>query len=223
MARKREDEKPKGKPATARWMESAHMYLEGESILTEVDLVARDMEAKWGVGRLRLVVSAELRAKFDRQRLLLNNAVWEGEIGDVRLQARRQIAAYRTLDAHADANAVPHVGAMPGECIATMDAHLPDGSVLIVVQDNQAMQHAGRLAAGRNVVVWSMEEVVALIQAHGLLGSLKAAFPGATVEPVRKVADPLDGLVSGQKLDDPLPFGQPEPVAALAQEDDEWA
>ena len=46
------------------------------------------MEDKWGNGRLRLLVSTELREKFDRQRYLLNMAVTNGALADVRARRR---------------------------------------------------------------------------------------------------------------------------------------
>ena len=42
------------------------------------------MEAKWGCDRLRLLVGPELREKFDRQRYLLNQAIWHGDLEAVR-------------------------------------------------------------------------------------------------------------------------------------------
>ena len=38
-----------------------------KAILDGVDAIARQMEGKWGVGRLRLLVGDALRIKFDAQ------------------------------------------------------------------------------------------------------------------------------------------------------------
>ena len=61
------------------------------------------MEAKWGVDRLRLLVSPELREKFDRQRYLLNQAIWHGELEAVRRESLRTVKAWLALDAAATA------------------------------------------------------------------------------------------------------------------------
>jgi hypothetical protein len=39
-----------------------------------------------GADRLRLLVSPQLREKFDRRRYLFNRAIWHGEFEDVRRQ-----------------------------------------------------------------------------------------------------------------------------------------
>ena len=38
-----------------------------QAVVEGLDQVAAEMERKWGVGRLRLLVSDPLRAKFDQQ------------------------------------------------------------------------------------------------------------------------------------------------------------
>jgi hypothetical protein len=43
--------------------------------LDGVDAVATAMERKWGVGRLRLLVGDDLRARFDAQRARLDAAI----------------------------------------------------------------------------------------------------------------------------------------------------
>src|SRR5262245_16824412 len=47
-----------------------------KAALDRLDHVAREAERKWGIGRLRLLVDDELRAKFDRQARLLDDALW---------------------------------------------------------------------------------------------------------------------------------------------------
>ena len=47
----------------------------GKAHLDGVDALAAEMERKWGCDRLRLLVAADLREKFDRQRYFLNQAI----------------------------------------------------------------------------------------------------------------------------------------------------
>jgi hypothetical protein len=44
------------------------------------------MERKWGCDRLRLLVSTEMREKFDRQRYLFDAAVWHGDLRGMAVQ-----------------------------------------------------------------------------------------------------------------------------------------
>ena len=50
-----------------------------QAMVDGLDQVAVAMERKWGVGRLRLIVSDFLRAKFDEQKDRLDAAIQSGE------------------------------------------------------------------------------------------------------------------------------------------------
>jgi hypothetical protein len=56
------------------------------------------MTAKWGSGRLRLLVDEELRQRFDKQRLHYNRAVWSGDWGSVDRHAAALLRGYDVLD-----------------------------------------------------------------------------------------------------------------------------
>ena len=53
---------------SAGW--SADDWRRVQSTVDGVDALAVEMERRWGVGRLRLIVDDELRGKFDRQALV---------------------------------------------------------------------------------------------------------------------------------------------------------
>jgi len=50
------------------WARTNGTYLAGRAYIDGADETACEMETKWGADRLRLLVSTELREKFDRQR-----------------------------------------------------------------------------------------------------------------------------------------------------------
>jgi hypothetical protein len=78
------------------------------STLDGVDKVARDMDQKWGIDRPRLVVSDELRAKFDIERDKLDAAVRSGSAELVTQHGAAMRRAYEALDKAAhDAGASP--------------------------------------------------------------------------------------------------------------------
>lgn len=191
------------------WQKTRSTYLVGRSHLDGTDALAAEMEAKWGCGRLRLLVSAELREKFDRQRYLLNQAVWHGDLEDVRVQAQRMANAWRALDAAALAS-----GAGKLDPDKVWEVVLENGTVAAIVPD---LAHAGAVKAeGRAVRVYTLAEVGRLLSAFPLLAAVKAEFPGATVTRAEERGDPLDAFHDssqpleapfvGDSLDDVLPL-----------------
>ena len=63
----------------------------------------RRWEPKWGAGRLRLLVTPELREKFNRQRCLFNAAIWQVDLEAMRRKADRMVTAWLALDRAATA------------------------------------------------------------------------------------------------------------------------
>jgi hypothetical protein len=95
---------PERRFPSARWQKSYGMFISGQSVIDEVTMLADEMACKWGAGRLRLIVGPELRDKFDRQRYLYNQAMWHGELEDVRVQSERMKKAWLALDRQATAD-----------------------------------------------------------------------------------------------------------------------
>jgi hypothetical protein len=175
---------------TRTWARSHGTYIAGRAYLDEADLTAAEMEAKWGAGRLRLLVPPDLREKFDRQRYLLNQAVWHGELEGVRRESMRMVNAWLALDRAATAAgkgplspmvweiAVPNPGDQPGQYVAAI---VPDAEHAHVVQ-----------ADGRHVAVFTLEEIGRLLAAMPSVAKCKIVWPGATVTAVRRsIEDPL--------------------------------
>jgi hypothetical protein len=184
----------------ADWQRSNGTYIAGRAYLDQADLTAAQMDAKWGVDRLRLLVPPDLREKFDRQRYLLNRAINKGELEDVRREAQRMVNAWLTLDRAAfGANASllsPNV----------WEVGLPDGSVAAIARNGA---EAGAVAAsGRKVAFYTLEEIARLLEAFPTLVKAKLEFPGCEVSAAKQtIGDPLDGIHdTTPELDDDLPF-----------------
>ena len=184
---------------TARWQGSYSMYITGQTMIDEVTLLADKMDVKWGAGKLRLITDAPLREKFDRQRYLYNQAIFHGELEDVRQQSVRMIKAWNALDrAATDAGQVVTVPEV-------WDIVSPAGFVYAFVR-NKDDAKAYR-THGRPVVLMSLEEVAICLDAQSLLGSAKLAFPDAVVvEATKRAVGDLLGDISDtfRKLEDPL-------------------
>jgi len=135
------------------------------------------MRDKWGEGRLRLLVAADLRAKFDAQAAKLNYAEWHGTLDDLLTQCRRMANAWRALDRSAtDAGHGPQEAGL-------WEVELPNGRLLRLARTDA---DARRAPAGGTV--WSLEEVARLIDMQpAAVLALKDTFAGSTVAEVTPV------------------------------------
>ena len=61
----------------------------------------RELDRKWGIGRLRLLVDDALRARFDQQRRLFNAALVNGDEEQVALHGAAMRRGWDALDAAA--------------------------------------------------------------------------------------------------------------------------
>lgn len=187
-----------------RWSQSHGTYIAGRAYIDGADETAAQMEAKWGADRLRRLVGPELREKFDRQRYKFNQAIWHGELDDVRREAGRMVKAWEVLDREAAS-----AGKTPLDLLV-WEVPLKDGTVAAIVPDSD---HAHRVASeGRHVSVYTLDEIGRLLElAPGVIRA-KLTFPGATVTAVRRNAeDPLNDVHdTAWPIDDPIPFGEVE-------------
>jgi len=169
------------------WARSHGTYISGRAYLDEADRWAADMESKWGCGRLRLLVPPDLREKFDRQRYLLNRAVWHGQLEDVRVQSGRMVNAWKALDQAAEASGAGKLD------LRIMEVVLDNGAVAAIVPDND---HARLVRAeDRRMDVWTLEEVGRVLSAFPTVGKIKESFPGAeVVRCKRSIDDPMDSI-----------------------------
>ena len=182
------------------WARSPGTYIAGRAYLDGADETAAEMEAKWGCDRLRLLVGAELREKFDRQRYLLNQAIWHGELETVRRESNRMVAAWMALDRAAEA-----AGALKLNPVV-WEVPLADGSVAAIVGDDAHAHHV--TAEGRKVSVFTLEEIGRLLSNYPDIAKAKLTFPGATITAVRRsVEDPLKAIHDTQEpLNDEIGF-----------------
>jgi hypothetical protein len=188
------------------WATSPGQYLAGRAAIDEADALAAEMEAKWGVGRLRLLVPTELREKFDRQRYLFNQAIWHGDLETVRREAGRMVLAWRKLDQFASVAKAEPISANVWE------TSFSDGTVVAIVRTSAEAHKV--IADGRKVAVYTMEEIKTLLESHSLVNRVKIAFQGCSVEKATQTpGDPLNGFSDSRRpldepfdLDEELPF-----------------
>jgi hypothetical protein len=193
---KQQDGRPLGSPQS--WAKTPGTFISAQAHIDGADHAAVTMEQKWGVGRLRLLVTPELRDKFDRQRYLFNQAIWHGDLEAVRTQSARMVAAWYALDKAADQAGVPVLSP------DVWEVRLSNGAAVaaIVKTDEDARSV---VASGRCVVVYSLDEIARLLSHYPQVVEAKLTFPGATVEAVRRPTDPLERFHdTAAGLDDPI-------------------
>ena len=181
------------------WARTHGTYIAGRAYLDEADLTASQMESRWGADRLRLLVGPELREKFDRQRYLLNQAIWHGELEAVRREAQRMVRAWLALDAAATAAGQTKLSPQVWEIA------LADGSVAAIVPSNDHV--AAVRVEGRQLAIYTLDEIARFLSAYPDVAKSKMTFPGSEVVRVeRSVQDPLNAIAdSDEPLDDPIP------------------
>jgi hypothetical protein len=196
MSKLSQDTRPLG--SSQSWAKTPGTYISAQAHIDGVDHLASEMELKWGCGRLRLLVSSELREKFDRQRYLLNQAIWHGDLEQVRREAARMASAWQALDKAATA-----AGELP-LAPEVWETLFEDGTVAAIVRTPEEARSV--TASGRQVVIYTLDEIGRILSHYAVVADVKATFPGATVEAVRRPSDPLDRFPdTAGGLDDPIP------------------
>lgn len=168
-----------------------------------VDHIAQAMEAKWGVGRLPLLVDADMRAKFYRQGERFREALEACYGAKVITRDLLDAATKATGGMERAWAALDRAAIEKGEKPIDPDVWetaLSDGSLVAIVQTNADATKV--LRDGRLKNVWTLDEVARAIEAFpDIVRSVKETFPGATV------VQPREKRYRAMTLDDPIPFG----------------
>jgi hypothetical protein len=147
-----------------------------QAIIDGVDAVARQMERKWGVGRLRLLVDDALRIKFDAQKSKLDAAIAVGQEIYIRAQAEGMRRAWLALDRAATEEGAQALAPEVWECVVPAS-----GEVVSIVRTEAEAHHVAR-----DGEVWTLAEIGVLIERLGNdVRQVKRRFPGSAVVDVR--------------------------------------
>jgi hypothetical protein len=147
------------------------------SIIDGVDAVTKEYERIWGVGRLDLLVSNELREKFRKQQKRFNDAITDHNLESVKKSGDAFKRAWHVLG-----NAAVDAGHFPLRP-EVWEISMPDGSVAAFVRTNAEQANITR--EGRYLQVWTMEEIARVIAKFPEVAIAKQTFPGATVQSVK--------------------------------------
>ena len=181
------------------WARTVDDWLTGKAHIDGTDAVAIATEARWGAGRrLRLLVPAELRERFDKQRLSSTHAIWHGDLEGVKREASRMIAAWQALARAAwrpldSLSCPPRSGRSPWRTAPWW----PSYDLL------QRLTPWSRTDGGSRSTPWPSSAI--LLENYREVTKTKITFPGAEVVSIRRdISDPLDGIRDGVSLEDTL-------------------
>jgi hypothetical protein len=161
-----------------------------QSILDGLDARAKDLERKWGVERLRLLVGDELRIRFDQQRRHLNDAPASGDAEQIALHAAAMRRGWDALD-----SAATEAGAEPLNPVV-WECSLPNGEVVSIVRTEAEAHHVCREGE-----TWTLAEIGRLIERLGKdTRQIKNLFPGATVAEIRNRPNPDEPFYDDTEL-----------------------
>jgi hypothetical protein len=190
-----------------------------------VEAAARQVESKWGMGRLERLAAlgdAALFARFRRQQATWSfayQAAWEAQVMTrdlltmVEDKAAAMTRAWWALDAWAEQ--AGHRSIAPW----VWEVWLADGSVAALVEDDAAASKV--IAEGRFVSVYTAKEVGALIDAlPGALQMAKATWTGAKFQGPQ-IGNKLGASAEWVEDGDDIPFGDPEPKKSPADPEPE--
>lgn len=165
-----------------------------KSIIDGVDFIATQMERKWGIGRLRLIVDDQLRTKFDAQFEKFNAAIEAGQTDLISVQAEGMKRAWQALDKAADTAGQKPLSA------EVWEVTLPgSGRVVAVVRTSEE----AHLVATPDCETWTLSEISHLIEHAGtLVADIKRTFPGAEITAIHGKTNSPDKPFDWSKGDD---------------------
>ena len=163
------------------------------AIVDGVDHLAKEMELKWGVGRLRLLVDDDLRTRFDRQTHHWGEACQTYTLMNIQTHGDAMRRAWVALD-----KAATDSGAKPLEPIV-WEVRLEDGTVVRICRTTTDVHRLAVEAKDdtRQLELWSLEEVARFMANQKETRKVKQAFPGSIVTSIRtplKSTDPNDEI-----------------------------
>lgn len=151
--------------------------------LTEgLDYLAREMEIKWGVDRLPLLVSDQMRAAFYRQKDLLDEALQSGDLTLIDIQVGGMKRAWQALDQEATRSQQAVLSA------DIWEVRLPVSGRVVAIVKTSAEAHA---IARPDLETWTITEIAQLIDGMDeSVAKIKQLFPGAEVTAITKKETP---------------------------------
>lgn len=146
------------------------------AVMMAVDAKGRELDDKWGIGRLVTLVPAEVAARFASQRRKFGEAIQAWDYPEALKHGAAMERAYAKLEELAVA-----AGASPSPP-DQWEFETPEGLV-VLIRDKRRIPQVD--LNGRAAAIWSLDEVASVICAHPVLASVKQQFPGSEIVHIR--------------------------------------
>lgn len=162
-----------------------------QAILDVVEQKGREMDQRWGLGRLPALVPIEWATRFASQKRKFSDAIWAWKAYESQVHGEAMLRAYVRLDELAVVGG--HQPAPPEQ----WEFETPDGLV-ILVRDRDRMNQAQ--TDGRRCQIWSLDEIAEVVRKHPEIVCAKEEFAGAeitNIRPKREIQDQLNDSLEG--------------------------
>jgi hypothetical protein len=171
-----------------------------------VDQVAREMERRWGVGRLVRLVSPETLLRFRQAHRLWTQAYsHDRNVAETERTSAMMIRAWKALDA--EATATGHAPLAP----TVWEGRTEDGRALVITRTSEEALAIASTPDERARTIWTVDELARCVAMFEQINAIKRSFPGALVTAVSPRAE---SFASDWATSDPLlDVLHPEPLA----------
>jgi len=160
--------------------------------LKPLDAIARDMEARWGAGRLQELVSLETSSKFEVAKAKLDVAIHNNDVERVVSRAAVLVRGWQALDKEAQERG--HKPAPPDIWIANAPAEDRKEALSIAI----AKDNSDATLAQTDITVYTLVEIARIVRAwksQNSVATVKDLFPGSVVK-----------RIDGDAFEDEIPF-----------------
>lgn len=166
------------------------------AVVLGVDAAWRAAEAKWGVGRLPVLVSDTTRLQLRQGMDKWQAAIAESDAAEIERLGPLIRGALKFMDGEAE-----RLGAAP-LAVNAWETIRDDGTVVVIVRTGAEASAVVR--EGREVEVWTLDEVARVLPRA--VGDVKRLFPGAKVS---RVVTHDEGYAQEWITSDPILMGDP--------------
>lgn len=161
-----------------------------------VDAVAREMERRWGVGRLVRLVSPATLLRFRQGHALWTQAYsHDRNVAETERTSAMMIRAWKALDDEARAGG--HAELAP----TVWEGRAEDGRVLVITRTSEEALAIAATADDRARTIWTVDELARCVAMFEQINDIKRSFPGALVTAVSPRAE---SFASDWATSDPL-------------------
>jgi hypothetical protein len=190
------------------FVDNAKAVIEHDRItatVLSVDEVAREMERRWGVGRLVRLVSPATLVRFRQAHALWTQAYsHDRNVAETERTSAMMIRAWKVLDAEARASG--HAELAP----TVWEGRTEDGRVLVITRTSEEALAIAATADDRARSIWTVDELARCTAMFEQISTIKCCFPGAIVT---AVSPRHEGFAADWATSDPLlDVLHPEPL-----------